>query len=63
MDGPDRRTDHERRRRVDQLIARVESARAEILEAGLAAVRRATGAQPATAGSADARGRTAISGR
>jgi hypothetical protein len=39
-DRPDRRTDPARRRRVEQLLARVHRARADILEAGLAAVGR-----------------------
>jgi hypothetical protein len=34
----DRRTDHARRRRVDQLIARVRRARDEIIDRGLDAV-------------------------
>jgi hypothetical protein len=37
-DRPDRRTDHARRRRVDQLLARVRSARDEIIDRGLDAV-------------------------
>jgi hypothetical protein len=36
--GTDRRIDHARRRRVDQLIARVRRARAEIVDRGLDAV-------------------------
>jgi hypothetical protein len=37
-DGTDRCIDHARRRRVDQLIARVRRARAEIVDRGLDAV-------------------------
>jgi hypothetical protein len=37
-DRTDRRTDHARRRRVDQLIARVRRARDEIVDKGLEAV-------------------------
>jgi hypothetical protein len=36
--GTDRRIDHARRRRVDQLIARVRRAQAEIIDRGLDAV-------------------------
>jgi len=36
--GTERRIDHARRRRVDQLIARVRRARAEIVDRGLDAV-------------------------
>jgi hypothetical protein len=64
LESSDRRTDLARRRRVDQLIARAQSARAEILEAGLAAVRRRPPSpHQVTAGGADARGQAAFSGR
>ena len=64
LNRQDRRTDLARRHRVDLLIARAQSARAEILEAGLAAVRRRPPiAPPVTAGSADAGGRSAGAGR
>jgi len=64
LNRSDRRTDLARRHRVDLLIARAQSARAEILEAGLAAVRRRPPiAPPVTAGSADAGGQGAVTGR
>jgi hypothetical protein len=37
-EGTDRRIDHARRRRIEQLIARVRNARAEIVNRGLDAV-------------------------
>jgi len=37
-DGPERRTDHALRRRIDQLLGRVHAAREEIVERGLDAV-------------------------
>jgi hypothetical protein len=52
MDGRDRRTDHARRRRVDMLIARVRSARDEIVDRGLDAVH---GPRPAERAAAKAR--------
>ena len=38
MSRPERRTDSERRRRIDELLGRVSAAREEIVEAGLDAV-------------------------
>ena len=38
MSRPERRTDIERRRRIDELLGRVSAAREEIVEAGLDAV-------------------------
>jgi hypothetical protein len=45
-DRTERRRDHALRRRVDQLLARVHEARADIVERGLGAV---SGDRPATA--------------
>jgi hypothetical protein len=45
-DRQDRRTNHALRRRIDQLIARVQAAREEIVERGLDAVHPTRTAKP-----------------